>query len=185
MRTSRFLTAVLIASAIVGLAAPAGLGQSVAPGGFKAFAADPEQMRISAVSGLPVPRYASLKASEVNGRAGPSMDYPVAWRYRRAGLPVVIVRESADWRKVRDPVGDEVWVHRTMLSAARTVIAVADGALRRGPDPRSKLVATFSQGAVMMLKDCSDGWCEVSAEGRPGHVPRHALWGADDLPQPR
>ena len=38
-------------------------------------------------SGLPVPRYVTLKFNEVNLRAGPGREYPVLWSYRKTGLP--------------------------------------------------------------------------------------------------
>ena len=44
-------------------------------------------------SGLPVPRFVSLKAEKVNVRRGPSSDHPVAWVFQRKGLPVEIVAE--------------------------------------------------------------------------------------------
>ncbi|MCX7307455.1 MAG: SH3 domain-containing protein, partial [Afipia sp.] len=44
-------------------------------------------------SGLPVPRYVSLKSDHVNVRAGPTKDHDVAWVYTRAGLPVEITAE--------------------------------------------------------------------------------------------
>ena len=44
-------------------------------------------------SGLPVPRYVSLKSDHVNVRAGPTKDNDVAWVYTRSGLPVEITAE--------------------------------------------------------------------------------------------
>ena len=41
-------------------------------------------------SGLPVPRYVSLKSDHVNVRAGPTKDNDVSWVYTRAGLPVEV-----------------------------------------------------------------------------------------------
>ena len=41
-------------------------------------------------SGLPVPRYVSLKSDHVNVRAGPTKDQDVTWIYTRSGLPVEI-----------------------------------------------------------------------------------------------
>jgi SH3-like domain-containing protein len=146
---------------------------------FEAEAGTPP--RVSDFSGLPVPRYASLRHDEVNGRSGPGLEYPVAWSYVRQGLPVVVVRESQDWRKIRDPQGDEVWVHRRMLAAERTVLATVDGAILRQPGGRSGVVARFSPGAVMNLETCVDGWCRVEAEGFHGWALEAQLWGAEEL----
>ena len=56
-------------------------------------------------SGLPVPRYVSLKSDHVNVRAGPTKDNDVAWVYTRSGLPVEITAEFENWRRVRDSEG--------------------------------------------------------------------------------
>ena len=50
-------------------------------------------------SGLPVPRYVSLKSDHVNVRAGPTKDNDVAWVYTRSGLPVEITAEFENWRR--------------------------------------------------------------------------------------
>lgn len=182
----RFVTFLVVAQ-IFGAAAmvnpPASAQEgALTPGSFKAYAAEGVEARVSDFSGLPVPRYSSLRYDKVNGRAGPSLDYPVAWTYERRGLPVVIVRESQEWRKIRDPQGDEVWVHRRMLAGERTVVTTDKGAIRRTADSRSAPVARFEAGAVLQLHDCTSAWCEVEAEGRRGFVLKTEVWGANDLP---
>jgi SH3-like domain-containing protein len=163
-------------------AGPAHAQDTLTPGSFKAYApiagAEP---RVSDFSGKPVPRYASLRHDVVNGRSGPSTDYPVRWTYERAGLPVVVIRESQDWRKIRDPVGDEVWVNKSQLAAERTAITIDAGAIQRDPNPRSAPVARFEAGAVMTLSTCGTEWCRVAAEGREGWTRRVLLWGVDPL----
>jgi SH3-like domain-containing protein len=179
----RFATFLVIAQ-ICGAAAwsPASAQEALTPGSFKAYATDGVAARVSDFSGLPVPRYSSLRYDEVNGRAGPSRDYPVQWTYERLGLPVVIVRESQDWRKIRDPMGDEVWVNKTQLAAERTAITVVAGVIRRTADAKSGLIARFEAGAVLRLSGCQGEWCRVEADGRKGWTLQSGLWGADDLP---
>ncbi|MEZ5939580.1 MAG: SH3 domain-containing protein [Hyphomonadaceae bacterium] len=173
---------------IAALAASSALAQTAPdrPAGgeprFQAYAGEDLKPRISNFSGLPVPRYSSLREAPVNGRAGPSFDYPVRWRYQVAGLPVVVVKESQDWRKVRDPQGDEIWVHRSMLAGDRTTISVHAGAVRSEPDLQAAAVARYGPGVVMALSDCRLAWCRVEAAGRRGWALRAELWGADDLP---
>ena len=45
-------------------------------------------------SGLPVPRYVSLKFAEVNARGGPGDDYKLLWVYRAKGLPMQVIAET-------------------------------------------------------------------------------------------
>ena len=58
-------------------------------------------------TGLPIPRYVTLRAKEVNVRAGPGSRFPIEWVFQRPDLPVEIVTEFDTWRKVRDVDGTE------------------------------------------------------------------------------
>ena len=73
-------------------------------------------------TGLPLPRYVSLRAGEVNLRTGPGVQYPVDWVYLRQNLPMEIIAEYGTWRKVRDWQGTQGWVHQSMVSGLRTLI---------------------------------------------------------------
>ena len=70
-------------------------------------------------SGLPLPRFVSLKSKSVNLRVGPSVDYAIAWRYMRPGVPVEIIQEYDNWRRIRDADGAEGWVNQALLSGDR------------------------------------------------------------------
>ena len=157
----------------VAAAQEASVPETLTPGSFVAYAADGMEPRLSDFSGLPVPRYASLRFNEVNGRSGPSPDYPVRWTYERAGLPVVVVRESKDWRKVRDPMGDEVWINKSQLNEQRTAIRSRKPRWRRGSSPvrwcRWARVATC--GARSMHRARRAGSC-ASTCGGPTRFPR-------------
>ena len=67
-------------------------------------------------SGLPLPRFVSLKASQANLRIGPGTTYPVEWTYVKRGLPLEIIQEYDNWRRVRDADGTEGWVSQALLS---------------------------------------------------------------------
>lgn len=181
-RTAVFSLVAQICGAALLAAAPAVAQEKLTPGSFKAFAANGVEARVSDFSGKPVPRYESLRYDKVNGRAGPSPDYPVRWNYERAGLPVIVVRESKDWRMIRDPMGDEVWINQSQLAQRRTAITTDVGAMYRDPRTDAGRVARFAAGAVVQLGDCGNAWCRVEADGRKGWVQRRHLWGADVLP---
>ncbi|NJR20392.1 MAG: hypothetical protein HC777_02240, partial [Hyphomonadaceae bacterium] len=73
-------------------------------------------------SGQPVPRFVSLKFSKIRGRAGPDLDYPIRWEYKRKGLPVQVIAETDEWRRIQDPNGTISWVHKRMIDGKRTAI---------------------------------------------------------------
>ncbi len=148
--------------------------------GGVAVAEGPQEVITSRFSGKPVPRFETLRYASVNGRAGPSTEHPVVWEYQRKGLPVMIVKESEDWRRVRDPSGDEVWVHARMLSPAASIITRAKVTLRRNEDVASAEVAEISPGVVADVRGCGLAACEVKAGAFTGWAPREALWGLSD-----
>lgn len=153
------------------------------PASFSPYAPAPGiEIRISEYSGQPVPRYASLRYDKVNGRHNPDDRAAIDWTYTRRGLPVVVVRESNEWWRIRDPQGDETWIKSSQLAGNRTVVATAPGAVLRKPGPGAPVQATFVAGSVLQLKSCVDGWCQVEAEGRAGHAPEHLFWGVAALP---
>ena len=73
-------------------------------------------------SGLPVPRFVSLKTDRVNVRGGPDKDHDVTFIYTRVGWPVEITAEFENWRRIRDSDGSEGWVYHSLLSGKRTAV---------------------------------------------------------------
>ena len=132
----------------------------------------------SDTSRLPVPRFVSLKASEVNARAGPGKRYPVKWKYVRPGLPVEIIAEYETWRKIRDWEGGESWVHRAMLSGARRVIVTGGvRTLYRRAEDDAPAVARLKPGMIAQIEDCADGWCRVEVRNYGGWLKYSDVWG--------
>jgi SH3-like domain-containing protein len=129
-------------------------------------------------TGLPLPRFASLRAAKVNLRAGPGVRYPVEWVYQRRGLPVMITAEFDAWRKIRDWRGTVGWIHRSMLTGKRTVITTGNQVvLRRKPSKDSAPVGRAEAGVIARVLACEDDWCQVEAGGIRGWGQRKALWG--------
>jgi SH3-like domain-containing protein len=131
-------------------------------------------------SGLPLPRFVSLRAQEVNMRAGPGVQYPVEWVYKRRYLPVEIIAEYQTWRKVRDWQGTQGWMHQSMLGGRRSVIVTGTTrTLRAEPDVKSRAIARMEPGVIGKLEKCpaEGGWCRVEIDGRRGWLRRVEFWG--------
>src|SRR5258708_3805263 len=104
-------------------------------------------------SGLPVPRFVSLKSDKVNMHIGPAKTYEVKWLYQRAGLPVEITAEFETWRRIRDADGTEGWVYHSLLSGRRTGLVTTKTTdelvpLYDKPDARGALMAKLYPGVV-------------------------------------
>jgi SH3-like domain-containing protein len=132
-------------------------------------------------SGLPLPRFVSLKADRINVHVGPAKTYEVTWIYTRAGLPVEITAEFETWRRIRDSEGAEGWVYHSLLSGRRTgmVVSKGDGVvpLREAGDPEGTITAKLEQGVVGQVKKCNGSWCRISGDGFDGWIQQQHLWG--------
>ena len=133
---------------------------------------------VLADTGLPLPRYASLRANKVHLRTGPGIRYPVDWIFVSRGMPVEITAEFENWRKVRDWQGTEGWVHRSMLSGKRTAV-VTGGVqpLRREPDANSVMAARIMEKVVGRILECEGDWCRIEIGKRRGWMRRAHIWG--------
>ncbi len=131
-------------------------------------------------TGLPLPRFASMRADRVNLRTGPGVQYPVDWVYQRENLPVEIIAEYRTWRKIRDWQSTQGWVHQSMLSGKRTMIVTGKRrSLREKPDPKSPAIARIEAGAITDLAECpkAGGWCRVTAGQIKGWLRKVEFWG--------
>jgi SH3-like domain-containing protein len=133
-------------------------------------------------SGLPIPRFVSLKPDRVNVRGGPTRDHEVAWVFTRAGLPVEITAESENWRRIRDWEGAEGWVYHSMLSGRRTVLVKAKEKddlvpLHAKPDAGAEVIAKLQSGVLGTVRYCTGKWCRIAGSGFDGFVAQERLWG--------
>lgn len=130
-------------------------------------------------TGLPVPRWVSVKSGRVNVRRGPSFDQDVLWIYVRPGLPLEVIEEYDTWRKVRDLDGSVGWVKSAMLDGRRTVVVKGDvnALIMSEPKTDSTVVAYAEPGVYARLESCDGAWCEVSARGYDGYIARKQLAG--------
>ena len=144
------------------------------------FAAGP--ITKGTATGLPIPRYVSLKSDRVNLREGPSKDHRTSWVFQRAGLPVEITAEFETWRRIRDSEGTEGWVLHSLLSGRRTALVspwLKSGTVPLYAEPNAKadLEAQLQPGVLGQIKNCDGQWCRLSGQGFDGYVAQDRLWG--------
>lgn len=132
-------------------------------------------------TGLPLPRYVSIRAGEVNLRTGPGVQYPVEWVFQRQKLPIEIIKEYRTWRLIRDWEGTQGWMHQSMLSGTRTFMVTGKPrTVRAKPEAKSRAVAIMEPGAIGELVSCPSaaGWCRIKAGKADGWLRRVEFWGA-------
>ncbi len=133
-------------------------------------------------SGLPLPRFVSLKAGRVNVRVGPGNDYRIAWVFTRSGLPVEVVQEFDNWRRIRDSDGTEGWVFHSLLAMKRTAVVAPwqSGdplAIRAEPADTGEITAYLQPKVVAKVNECQAGWCQLADPRFKGWIRQDRLWG--------
>lgn len=143
-------------------------------------------------SGLPLPRFVSLKTSNVRMRVGPGTNYPVAWLYLKQGEPLEIIQEYDNWRRVRDAQGTTGWIHGSLLSGKRTAIVtpwMRDNktmtvTVFAKPEKDAQAIAYIQPGVLTQLSSCDGAWCAVDVKMNDsnrtlsGYTNQVDLWGA-------
>jgi SH3-like domain-containing protein len=174
--SSRLARLVLGAAMAAAAFAPSG------PAAAQAARQDDAGVMIGPVSGLPIPRFVSLKAGKVYVRQGPTKDHAVAFVYRRAGEPVEIVAEYDNWRRIRDSEGAEGWVWHSLLSGRRFALVApwakeAALPLRVRAGANERLSANLEPKVLVEVRRCDGAWCRVEGEGFDGWMEQDRLWG--------
>jgi SH3-like domain-containing protein len=146
------------------------------------FTAAQAELATGPATGLPLPRFVSLKADKVNVHIGPSKTHEVKWLYQRAGLPVEIIAEFENWRRIRDSDGTEGWVYHSLLSGRRTGVVTGKNkdtliSIHESPDQAAPVAAHLEPGVLGLVKRCKDGWCRIAGRGFEGWIPQVRLWG--------
>jgi SH3-like domain-containing protein len=137
---------------------------------------------VGTVSGLPIPRFVSLKTEKVYVRQGPTKQHAVSWVFQRASLPVEITAEFEVWRRIRDADGAEGWVYHSLLSGKRTALITpwAKGEeldLRTEGEADAPIAARLEAGVLATVRGCDGTWCRISGHGFDGFIEQEKLWG--------
>ena len=127
---------------------------------------------------LPLPRFVSLRASKINLRSGPGMNFPIEWVYQRRHMPVEVIAEYDTWRKIRDWQGTVGWVHQSMLDGSRyALITGGERSLLQDPNEDAPPAAKLKPGVIAGLLRCQGVWCRLDAEGYKGWLKRSEFYG--------
>lgn len=138
----------------------------------------PKKETVGSVTGLTLPRFASLKNSQVNIRTGPGKRYPIDWVIVRKGMPVEIIAEHDVWRKIRDWQGTEGWVHHAMLSGRRSILIIGDNVImRKKPTADAAPVIKLAPMVAAFVESCTNDWCKIEADNFKGWIMINNTWG--------
>lgn len=126
------------------------------------------------------PYFASISADLARMRTGPGRNYPASWMYRRKDLPVRVIGEYREWRKVEDPDGTQGWMVRNLLADARTAMVTGTVTeMRAAPRFNAPINWRAAPGVVGRISRCANGWCWFDVRGRGGYVEQTHIWGLE------
>lgn len=131
-------------------------------------------------TGLPIPRFVSIRSDKARMRVGPSADYPIRYVYHARGLPLEIIDEYGHWRQVRDSDGATGWMLSALISGRRTGLVAPwlnaeptkTGthfiALLSRPLLSAPVLAEMQPGVRINIKSCDGKWCNIALQEQSG-----------------
>ena len=118
-----------------------------------------------------------LKYNQVNVRYGPSTDDPIKYVYKKINLPVKIIDEKENFRRIVDHKKNSGWIHRSQLKTSKSIITTETKILFKKPTKYSEPLAKIDRGRLLIIKECKNNWCNISTESFSGWVEKKGFWG--------
>lgn len=134
---------------------------------------------IPCVYSAPAP-FVSLKSSEVNLRVGPGKEYPISWILMRANLPISLLAEFDQWRKIKLMDGTTGWVHKNMISRRPSAVIVTDFAILYKHSSEKYPIAKIEKDVILRILKRDDDWVKVEINNQKGWVKKKCLWGVNE-----
>lgn len=111
-------------------------------------------------------------------RVGPGREYPINWMLLRAGLPIMLLSEFLQWRKIQLPDGTQGWIHQSTASYKNTAIVVEDTLLYKSSSGSTPIAKILKNVIVQCIKT-EDNFVKVKVHGFKGWIDRSKLWGVN------
>ena len=118
-----------------------------------------------------------LKNSKVNVRIGPGFDYPIKFIYKKKYLPVKIIDNKENFRKIIDHKKNSGWIHISQLKKINSIITLKDKILFKKPSNFSEPLAKIKKGRVLVVQKCEENWCKINTSKFEGWIKNRDIWG--------
>ena len=134
---------------------------------------------IGSDTGYKLPRFVSLKSNDSNLRIGSSTNYPIVLKYINANMPIEIIDEYSDWRKINDHKGNLGWLHKSLIKGDRYAIiqSAHNSSVQIYNKPMGKLIGKIGKNNIVKINTCLLKWCLVSHSNNKGWITKKNLWG--------
>ena len=125
-------------------------------------------------------KFLMLKNNKVNVRYGPSFDYPIKYIYKKIQLPVQLIDNKENFRKIIDHKKNSGWIHISQLRKSKSLITTSTKILFKKPTKYSKPLAKLDSGRLLLIKKCENNWCNVNTDQFSGWIDKNSIWGNAD-----
>ena len=128
---------------------------------------------------LKIPRFVSLKSENSNLRIGPSINYPIKLNYVIANIPIEVVDEYKDWRKINDYEGNIGWLHKSLIKGDRFAIVSTpyQESAQVFNKPKGETIGKIGKKNILKINRCLKDWCQIKYDHHKGWVNKLNLWG--------
>ena len=130
-------------------------------------------------TGLKIPRFVSIKSNNSNLRVGPSKNYPIKLKYIVANIPVEVIDEYKNWRKINDYEGNKGWIHKSLIKGKRFAIVdtLYTEDLQVFNKPKGNNIGKIGKKNILEIDTCLKNWCKIKYKKNKGWVNKLNLWG--------
>ena len=122
-------------------------------------------------------RFLMLKNDKVNVRYGPGFKYPIKFIYKKRFLPVKVIDNKENFRRIIDHKNNSGWIHVSQLKKVNSLIVSENTILFSKASKFSKPLAKLEKGKLLIVKKCQENWCKVSDENYLGWINTNNVWG--------
>ena len=122
--------------------------------------------------------FLTLKYNNVKVRQGPSFKYPVKFIYKKKYLPIKIIDNKDNFRKITDLKNNNGWIHVSQLSKKKSAINIHNlSIIFKKPNIYSQPMAKLEKGKMVIVKKCKEDWCKIITNDYKGWIFKNYLWG--------
>jgi len=123
-------------------------------------------------------KFWSLKNDKVNVRYGHGLDYPIKYIYRKVNLPVKQIDKKDNWRRVVFLDNNSGWIHDSQLKKTNSIIILENKILFKKPSSFSEPFVRLEKGRLLVIKKCSNDWCNITTDNYSGWIKVKNIWGS-------
>ena len=121
--------------------------------------------------------FLSLKKDKVYVRYGPGKNYPIKYTYRKKFLPIKVIDQKDNFRRIIDHKQNSGWIHRIMLRKLNSLIILEEKIVFKKNTKFSKPIVKLEKGILVIIKRCKINWCRIETGNYSGWIETKNVWG--------